>query len=196
MARPREFDTDAVIVKAMDVFWTYGYEGASLQDLLDGMEIARGSLYKAFEDKKSLFMTVLECYEREAVAPAVEILSGPPSKDGSDRIKMIFRHVIGAVRAGDRRGCLICSAAAGPAAEDPEIAKAVHRALDQMRKGFEVAIAASRTHAQLDPKEHRGLADVLTTQYVGLRVLVRAHAPVAVLERSAASIQKLLALAK
>ena len=154
------------------------------------------ALAKAFEDKKSLFMTVLECYEREAVAPAVEILSGPQSVDGSDRIRMIFQHVIGVVRAGDRRGCLICSAAAGPASEDPDIAKAVHRALDQMRKGFEVAVSASRSHAKLNPTEYRGLADALTTQYVGLRVLVRSRAPVAVVERSAASVQHLLSLAR
>jgi TetR/AcrR family transcriptional repressor of nem operon len=48
MARPREFDIDEALERAMNVFWSKGYEGASLQDLLDAMNIARGSLYKAF----------------------------------------------------------------------------------------------------------------------------------------------------
>lgn len=192
MARPREFDTEAVIAKAMDVFWTYGYEEASLQELLDGMGIARGSLYKAFEDKRSLFMIVLEHYEREAVAPAVNALSSPDTVDGAERIGFVFHQVIDDVRKGDRRGCLICSAANGPATGDPEIAMTVHRVLDQMRKGFELAIAASKKHKKFNPAERRGLADALTTQYVGLRVLARSHAPVSVLERSVASMQHLL----
>lgn len=43
----------------MQVFWTHGYEGAPLRDLLDGMGLTRGSLYKAFTDKKTLFPHVL-----------------------------------------------------------------------------------------------------------------------------------------
>ena len=47
MARPREFEIDDALQDAMAVFWRKGYDGASLPDLLDGMGIARGSLYKA-----------------------------------------------------------------------------------------------------------------------------------------------------
>lgn len=175
----------------MDVFWTYGYEGASLPDLLAGMGIARGSLYKAFEDKKSLFMLVLARYEEEVVMPAVALLLDPDTPDGWDRIKALFSLVVGAVRRGDRRGCLVCSAAAGAASDDVDIAKAVHRALDKMRKAIGVALEASSSHAQLDYSERRGLADALTTQYVGLRVLARSHATLATLERSAVSIGQL-----
>ncbi|NJM33970.1 MAG: hypothetical protein HC850_03830 [Rhodomicrobium sp.] len=58
MARPREFDTDEAIEKAMQVFWEKGH-GAALPDLLGGMEIARGSFYKAFSDKKSVYLMAL-----------------------------------------------------------------------------------------------------------------------------------------
>ena len=54
MARPREFDTDVALSGAMDVFWEHGYEGASLPDLLIGMHLTRGSLYKAFNGEKTL----------------------------------------------------------------------------------------------------------------------------------------------
>lgn len=50
MARPREFDPNEAIERAMDVFWRWGY-GAALPSLLDGMKIARGSFYKAFGER-------------------------------------------------------------------------------------------------------------------------------------------------
>ena len=77
MARPRSFDIEDALEKAMHVFWEHGYEGASLPDLLDGMGLTRGSLYKAFTDKKTLFMQVLERYERQAVQAGVAMLNDP-----------------------------------------------------------------------------------------------------------------------
>ena len=151
MARPREFKVEDAVGGAMDVFWEHGYEGASLPDLLAGMGLTRGSLYKAFTDKKSLYLVVLERYEQDYVIPAVGMLSGPEIEDGWDRVMALFGNVIADVKKGDRRGCLACSAAAGPASEDTEIADAVHRTLGKLQKGFEVALKASRTHAGLIP---------------------------------------------
>ena len=67
MARPREFDIDEALERAMDVFWTKGYDGASLQDLLEAMNIARGSLYKAFQDKHSVYLAALDRYDRTEI---------------------------------------------------------------------------------------------------------------------------------
>ena len=191
MARPREFEIEVAIQKAMNVFWQYGYDGASLPDLLAGMGITRGSFYKAFEGKKPLFMSALDLYDKEAIAPAVTLLSGPDSLDGWDRIMLLFNLVSGAAAKGDRRGCLVCTAAAGPAAYDADIAKAVGLALDKMRKGFEVALGASAAHSHMDKNKHRALADMLTAQYVGLRILARSGASLAALERSVSAIHNL-----
>ncbi|HRV92857.1 MAG TPA: helix-turn-helix domain-containing protein, partial [Anaerolineae bacterium] len=60
MARPREFDENEVLDKAMDLFWQKGYEATSIQELLTAMGISRGSLYDAFGDKHALFLAVLE----------------------------------------------------------------------------------------------------------------------------------------
>ena len=62
MARPREFEPAEAVEKAMQVFWQHGYEDASLPDLLNGMGLTRGSLYKAFGDKRQLFLRALERY--------------------------------------------------------------------------------------------------------------------------------------
>jgi AcrR family transcriptional regulator len=66
--RPREFDTDAVIERAMGVFWSSGYYGTSLPDLLEATNLSRGSLYAAFGDKHGLFLRALDRYIAEALA--------------------------------------------------------------------------------------------------------------------------------
>ena len=67
MGRPREFDTDAALEKAMRLFWAKSYEGTSVADLTETLGINRPSLYAAFGDKRSLFRAALERY---AVGPA------------------------------------------------------------------------------------------------------------------------------
>jgi AcrR family transcriptional regulator len=75
MGRTRAFDTDEALDRAMTVFWSKGYEGASLADLTEAMEISRPSLYAAYGNKEELFRKALErygegpsSYERVALA--------------------------------------------------------------------------------------------------------------------------------
>ena len=175
MARPRSFDTDEAIEKATQVFWTHGYEGASLPDLLDGMGLTRGSLYKAFTDKKTLFLKVLDHYESAVVRAGVAMLSDPAIPNGADRIRGMFTGAYQAVTGGDRRGCLLCTAAAGPSRYDDEIAEVVSRGLGQLRDGIEGALRDSPRHADMDDAARGDLADMLIAQYVGLRTMARAR---------------------
>jgi len=62
MARPREFDMQEALNAAMSKFWERGYEATSMEDLLDAMGLTKGSLYKAFGDKHSLFLMSLQDY--------------------------------------------------------------------------------------------------------------------------------------
>ncbi|WP_158269941.1 TetR/AcrR family transcriptional regulator [Litoreibacter ponti] len=188
MARPREFDTDEALEAAMHVFWEHGYEGASLPDLLTGMGLTRGSLYKAFDDKHSLFLRVLTRYEEGAVARAETLLSTGSATDGFARITQLFDNAIGVVQSGDRRGCLLCSAAAGPSAYDPEIAAAVKQGLEKIRDGFATALDAS----QVPEPERAALADLLVTQYVGVRIMARSRDPLEPLARAGDAIRVLL----
>lgn len=61
--RPRAFDRDTALQRAMDVFWVRGYEGASLAALTEAMEIRPPSLYAAFGSKEGLFREALAHYE-------------------------------------------------------------------------------------------------------------------------------------
>ena len=193
MARPRTFDPDVAIEKAMQVFWTHGYEGASLPDLLDGMGLTRGSLYKAFTDKKTLFLKVLERYEDMAVRAGVTMLNDPGIPDGADRIMAMFTGAYQRVTDGDQRGCLLCSAAAGPSNYDDEIAAVVSKSLGTLRDGIEAALRASPKHAALDDAARGELADMLISQYVGLRTMARARIAPEMLRNAVRSVGVMLA---
>ncbi|MEM6372187.1 MAG: TetR/AcrR family transcriptional regulator [Pseudomonadota bacterium] len=175
MARPRSFDTDTAIENAMQVFWTHGYEGASLPDLLTGMGLTRGSLYKAFTDKKTLFLRVLDHYEGKAVRAGVTLLTDATIPNGADRILTMFTNSYRAVTEGDRRGCLLCTAAAGPSMYDDDIAAAVSKGLSAMRDGIDSALQASPKHRDMADAERGALADMLIAQYMGLRTMARAR---------------------
>ncbi|MEM6304020.1 MAG: TetR/AcrR family transcriptional regulator [Pseudomonadota bacterium] len=189
MARPREFDTDEALERAMEVFWRHGYEDASLPDLLEGMGLTRGSLYKAFKDKKSLFLMILERYETAYVDGGVTFLSDKSAGDGRTRILGMFGGLVAAVEAGDHRGCLLCTAASGSAADDADIAAAVHRGLAKLQEGLVVALADVDGIA---PQDRLRLANTLLAQYIGLRMLARSRLPLGILEQSVAGVADLL----
>jgi AcrR family transcriptional regulator len=64
--RPREFDIDEALERAMRLFWHHGYEGTSLSDLTRELGVTRPSLYAAFESKEALFLKALDLYEARA----------------------------------------------------------------------------------------------------------------------------------
>ncbi|RUZ71622.1 TetR/AcrR family transcriptional regulator, partial [Mesorhizobium sp. M7A.F.Ca.US.006.01.1.1] len=69
----------------MDVFWDRGYHDASLPDLLDGMNLSRGSFYKAFVDKRGVFLRALDAYTDDAVRKASETLNSNASPKAAIR---------------------------------------------------------------------------------------------------------------
>src|SRR5579862_6775267 len=66
--RPRRFDLDTALERAMGVFWSRGYHATALPDLLRATKLSRGSLYAAFGDKHSLFLRALDRYIADALA--------------------------------------------------------------------------------------------------------------------------------
>lgn len=192
MGRPRSFDTDQAIDKAMQVFWTHGYEGASLPDLLDGMGLTRGSLYKAFTDKKTLFLKVLDHYEGQAVQAGVALLTDTAIPNGAERILTMFTNSYRAVTDGDRRGCLLCTAAAGPSMYDDDIAAVVSSGLSAMRGGIDEALKVSPKHKDMPDDERGALADMLIAQYMGLRTMARARIGEETLENVVRSVRVML----
>jgi AcrR family transcriptional regulator len=107
--RPRTFDESEAVLQATKVFWTKGYDGATLDDLVDGMGVRRPSIYAIFGDKSTLFMRCLEEYAMRAAVAAQEQIS---KTDVHDAISGILKlSVENATSEGAPLGCmLVCVA--------------------------------------------------------------------------------------
>jgi len=80
MGRPRSFDIDSALNRALSVFWRKGYEGASLSDLTKAVGVNRPSLYAAFGDKEALFRKALDRYLHGPAAYIREALKEPTAR--------------------------------------------------------------------------------------------------------------------
>jgi len=79
MVRPREFDRDAALEKAMLLFWEKGFAATSTDNLVKAMGIGRQSLYNAFGDKRQLYLEVLQSYRQISLGGHLQRLNGPVS---------------------------------------------------------------------------------------------------------------------
>src|SRR5713226_3358653 len=84
--RPRAFDVDRALDRALHVFWQKGYEGASLSDLTKAMGINRPSLYAAFGDKEALFRKALDRYADGPASYVGEALKEPTGRAVAERL--------------------------------------------------------------------------------------------------------------
>ena len=84
--RPREFDVDEALERALEVFWRKGYEGASLAELTEAMGINRPSLYAAFGNKEALFRRAFDRYADGPAAYTRDALKAPTAREVAERL--------------------------------------------------------------------------------------------------------------
>jgi len=171
MARPREFDADAVVDSAMQVFWAKGYEAASLDDLCEGTGLNRSSLYGAFGDKHALFLETLKRYGDRAVARVAAALSRPvPIREA---LAVFLAEMIDQIVAGPgRSGCFIGNCAAEVARHDRATAASVRRNLERIEATFRAALVRAKARGELPPHaDVVALARFLVAGIQGLRLV-------------------------
>jgi AcrR family transcriptional regulator len=170
MGRPREFDTDAALEKAMRLFWAKGYEGTSVADLTETLGISKPSLYAAFGDKQSLFRAALERYAAGPAGYVAAALAKPTSREVAEQL------LGGAadLQAGSRTpgGCLTVNGAiaCGDEAEPVRQALNAHRTagVELLRRRFEQAKAQRDLPKDSDPA---ALARFVAAVVYGMAVL-------------------------
>jgi AcrR family transcriptional regulator len=106
--RPRTFDADAALEKAMHVFWKQGYEGSSLDDLTAAMGINRPSLYAAFGNKEALFERAVDRYMEKYKAVTADVAAAPTAREA---IRRLLDHAVSAASKGKVRGCMLVQGA-------------------------------------------------------------------------------------
>jgi TetR/AcrR family transcriptional regulator, transcriptional repressor for nem operon len=180
MGRPREFDVDAALDRALAVLWAKGYESASLDDLCDATGLGRSSLYAAFGDKRALYLRALERYEEAAAQRINDALAQPvPVREA---IAGFLGRLIDDIVAGPgRRGCFIGNCAAELARGDRETAAHVRRSLARIETAFRDALARAQARGEIDD-DARALARFLTSGIQGLRLVGKANPDRAVLD--------------
>ena len=182
MARPREFNVDDALERAMHVFWDKGYKSASLAELTRAMGLSRSSFYETFGSKHALFLEAIERYGGTMVERTVAELEG----DGPARaaIAGVFGRVVdNAVARGDRRGCLVLNSAVEVSPHDPEAAARVAACLDRFEQAFHAAVVRGQRAGEIAAdRDARALARYLTSSLNGLGVMIKAKPDRAVLD--------------
>jgi AcrR family transcriptional regulator len=127
--RPREFDMEAALDKALAVFAERGYHAASITDLTSAMGLAAGSVYKAFKDKRGIFLAAFDRYRAVRVATFDEAIAG--AYNGRDKLLAVLRvYADSSHGAIGKRGCLVVRSADDLALLDDEAASRVATAFN------------------------------------------------------------------
>jgi TetR/AcrR family transcriptional regulator, transcriptional repressor for nem operon len=171
MARPREFDLDEAVEKARDVFWRQGYHATSITDLTDALGILRGSLYKAFPDKHSLFLAALDVYRADAIEAITSILARPGSQIANIRTILLYVADDAAGEAG-KRGCLIANMALELLPNDLEVAARITSHYRLMEELIQSTIERAQVAGEVSKEQDaRALAQLVVTAIQGMRVV-------------------------
>ena len=182
VARPKEFEREVVLDRAMRVFWSRGYQAASIQRLVARMGIQRGSLYDTFGDKRALFFAAIDRYDQVVTAKLLAALEDPGS--GKEAIRRFFRLKVELAMEPRRpRGCLVTNSAAELASRDRGTATRIGAVLTKIDAAFHRAVVRAQKAGQIDPTRNpRSLARFLTSSAQGLSVMAKAFPDRAVLE--------------
>ncbi|WP_067458731.1 TetR/AcrR family transcriptional regulator [Actinomadura macra] len=140
--RPRQFDVDERLDRALDVFWRQGYEGTALSDLTEAMGINRPSLYAAYGNKESLFRKALDRYLEGPASYVPTALAEPTAR------AVVEGLLYGAIRVitGGPDGCLMVQGALATAEQNA----GVQREIAARRRAGEADLAARFERARAE----------------------------------------------
>jgi len=169
--RPLSFDTEAVVERAMGVFWSRGYHGTARPDLLRATKLSRGSLYAAFGGKRALFLRALDRYIAKGLA-RMDVELGPRHAPVDGLRTLLARYVDHTSGPSGRRGCLLVATAMELAGHDSE----VERRIRSFFKAMEAKVAGAFSRAKLAGELAAGVeptaaARILVCFVEGLRVI-------------------------
>ena len=174
MGRPIEFDPDKALVDAMHVFWSRGFEGSSMQDILKATGLSKSSLYQTFGSKQDLFDSCLEFYCNDSYSKFKELLNN--SSSGREFIESMFKGIRSSCNSAEgKMGCFLMNTVSEFGKRDKHLAKVMNNQIKRVEKVLAEAIkrdkAANKLNGALDEK---ALATYFITNMSGLRTMVKA----------------------
>lgn len=173
--RPRAYDPEVALERALETFWKKGYSATSLDDLCAATGMNRPSLYAAFGDKRSLYLKALDFYGRSYAASVKQAFAADvPLQEGLLRIYEAALSIY-VPRKGPPRGCFSVGTATTEAAADPDIRAALLRGVRNLDKAFDRRIRVAQEKGELSAEADPA---VLATLASGLlhTIAIRARA--------------------
>ncbi len=187
MARPREFDEQQALARAMEVFWKKGYQNTSLDDLLDAMGIQRGSFYNTFGSKKETYLRAIDRYHEFMFngGPYTQAVQLEP---GLGALATLCDDYIDSVTGdAEPRGCFFAHVSKEHRGDDPAIQQAIVAGIERMRgivqRSIEAAQRDGDLSAELSPPD---MALLFMSVAWGIHVMAEAGIPKADLKKAAA----------
>ena len=173
MARPKEFDREVAVERAMSVFWSKGYAATSTDDLLEAMKIGRQSMYDTFGDKRRLYVEALRRYQLESVAGHIKRLRSMASPLAG--IEALVVGVISSDRTTREKGCMGVGAICEFGNADAELAQLRIKSGGMLRKALVERLQGAQAAGEIgETVDIERAARFVETTMFGLQVAARA----------------------
>jgi TetR/AcrR family transcriptional regulator, transcriptional repressor for nem operon len=173
MARSREFEENEVLEKAVKLFSEKGYNGISMQELVDGLGINRSSIYDSFGDKQELFIATLKYYRQANTQQMLSMIE--QSKDIKKTVRVIFDHIkTESVSVKNAESCIMVNTAVELSPHEKKIFSIVFDNMSTVQESLAKAIKAAQARNEVSKKNSaEALASSVLTAINGLRVAAK-----------------------
>jgi TetR/AcrR family transcriptional repressor of nem operon len=189
MAGVRQFDEEAMLEQALELFWQKGFANTTMQDLAAATGVQRGSLYNAYGDKDTFFLKVFERYRLHFFDQMREALARPKLRDA---LRSYFDFVISSMTTGTpTRGCFSTKTALGTEVLEPPLQAALRQLLDDIEACLVERLSRAGDNEGLAVPV-RQAARLIVTFTRGLVVIERVYADEKRMRASADALVKLL----
>jgi AcrR family transcriptional regulator len=148
--RPREFDTDEALERALRLFWRKGYEGTSLSDLTEAIGVTRPSLYAAFGNKEALFFRALDRYDAGPGSFLPQAMSAATARGGVERMLRGAANLH--ANEGNPPGCLMVHGALVGCDESQKARQETRRRRVRFRDAIQVRLERGQAAGELAPE--------------------------------------------
>jgi TetR/AcrR family transcriptional repressor of nem operon len=174
MARPKQFDMEQALKKAMLTFWEKGYAATSVPDLLKRMGISRSSLYESFTDKHTLFVEALGYYERMGKRRITILERASSVKDG---LREFFNHHITlALDEDSPGGCFITNTIVAAHHLDPAINQVIEDSYEQIENALRDLFKRGLETGEISPdRDIQSLVSLFHCINHGINIMVKVN---------------------
>ncbi|MFJ9889028.1 TetR/AcrR family transcriptional regulator [Streptomyces sp. NPDC091287] len=175
MARTKEFDPDAALQSALELFWRRGYEATSVTDLVEHLGIARASIYATFGSKHELYLKAMDRYAEMRDPLLMSELSQPGAALPAVRTLVRRFAAEAASPEGRLNGCFVTNTAAELAPHDPAAARRVEISWEHIETLLHSALVRAQAQEELpEGRDPRALAHLLLVLLQGVRIVGKA----------------------